>query len=224
MDDDAFIDSILNGGALCREKPTRAEYAADGKRNRIGLSTDPVMRREPDRRRLHRMNRESAAATQIGTLPRPGEDIVMIMTGAWHGFDLVGAVLDLAAPATIDTLRIATLGFNRLQAQRLAAMIDEGNVGRLVMVVSEHFAATSKTECGELQRLMTERGQTVATTRNHAKLLCFELSDGRKIVAHGSLNLRRCNAFEQVVLSHDDELYEFFVAFIDEMATGAITP
>jgi hypothetical protein len=68
---------------------------------------------------------------------------------------------------------------------------------------------------------MAQRGQTVATTRNHAKLLCFDLNDGRKLVAHGSLNLRRCNAYEQVALAHDAALHDFLASYIDEVAGRA---
>lgn len=216
---DDLIDIIL--GTATQQVP---EYAPDGKRHRIGLDSDPVMRREPERRRMQRLTREQAAAKQIGTLPHTGEDVCLIMTGGWHGFDLVGAMLELAAPAVIDHLRIATLGFNRLQAQHLADLIDAGQVRRLLMVVSEHFVATSRGEAELLRELMSARGQTVAKTRNHAKLLCFELSDGRRIVAHGSLNLRRCNAFEQVILSNDAGLHDFFAAFIEDAARGAIQP
>ena len=65
---------------------------------------------------------------------------------------------------------------------------------------------------------MEERGQTLASTRNHAKLILWELDDGRFFVAHGSLNLRRCNAYEQLSLSQDKKLHEFFATYIDEIA------
>jgi len=48
--------------------------------------------------------------------------------------------------------------------------------------------------------------------------MLFDMADGRKFVTHGSLNLRRCNAYEQVVISQDEGLFEFFRKFITAMA------
>ena len=205
-DDDLLIASILD------DEP--ADDASFGP-----LRCAKTLHRESPRRRMLRMTREQSCAQQIDRLPQPGHEVVMIMDGGWHGFDLVSAVLHLAHPTRIEHLHIATLGFNRTQAQHLANMIDAEAIGGVTMVVSEIFAEASNGEFHLLHGLLAQRAQTVATTRNHAKLICFTMADGAKLVAHGSLNLRRCNAYEQVALANDDQLHQFFVQYIDEIAT-----
>lgn len=172
---------------------------------------------ESPRRRLDRARRGQSAVKQIGRLPAVGEEIVMIMTGDFHGWDIVGAVLDLAGVAAAH-LRVATLGFNRSQTIHLASLLDAGRVRRLTMAVSEMFREKNKSEYALLAAEMQSRGQTVKCGRNHAKLMLFELADGRRIAVHGSLNLRRCNSFEQVAISASVELHDFFAAFIDGLA------
>lgn len=174
-------------------------------------------RRETTKRRFARVRRQSRAVEQIGKLPGKGEDLVMIMTGSFHGWDLVGAVMDLTG-CPIRELHVATLGFNQAQTLHLAEMIDAGQIGKLTMVVSEMFREKNPREFKGLAEAMTARGQVVAANRNHAKLLLFDMADGRKYVTHGSLNLRRCNAYEQVAISRDDALFEFFRKFIAAMA------
>lgn len=55
--------------------------------------------------------------------------------------------------------------------------------------------------------------------RNHTKLMLLSTTDGRRIVAEGSQNLRRCHCYEQVAISDDAELYAFFRSFIEGVMT-----
>lgn len=186
------------------------------------LTAEPTTRatlrtRSAARRRFKRAARQQNAASQIGELPGDGEDVVMILTGDYHGWDIVGAVIELAGVA-VSHLRVATLGFNRSQTTHLAELIDAGKVQRFTMVVSEMFRDKNKSEFAFLRETLESRGQMVSCGRNHAKLMCFEMDDGRRVVSHGSLNLRRCNSFEQIAISADPDLHDFFAGFINEQA------
>lgn len=173
--------------------------------------------REVKKRRFARLRRQARAVEQIGELPAAGEDLVMIMTGSFHGWDLVGAIAELAG-CPIAALHVATLGFNRTQTLHLCELLDTGQIGALTMVVSEMFREKNAREFKGLAEAMAEREQIVAANRNHAKLMLFDMADGRKFVTHGSLNLRRCNSYEQVVISQDEGLFKFFRKFITAMA------
>ena len=53
----------------------------------------------------------------------------------------------------------------------------------------------------------------------HTKIICIETFTGRKIVIHGSANLRSSNSIEQVMIEIDDEeLYEFNVGIMEHIA------
>ena len=132
--------------------------------------------------------------------------------------DLVNGVNDPAG-AQADLLRVATLGLNMTQAPDLAANIDSGRIKRLTMLVAELFTEANVPEFNVLANLMRERGQVVKSNRNHCKLLLWHFADGRKFSAHGSLNLRRCNSFEQIAINQDAALHDFFAEYIDDVAT-----
>lgn len=235
-----FTDGILSGGFPDLELPgssflddfhdaepavpdPAAEYDADGSRRRIGLATDPIIRRKSPRRTLRRLGREAAAVEQLQRLPEPGETYNLILTGRWHGFDLVGAIIELAKPDTVDRLEIATLGFNVTQTHHLADLLDAGAIGSVRFLVSDMFKEKNPAEFGILRTELESRGQTVAARRNHAKLLLFEMASGRKLAGHGSLNLRRCNSFEQLEISTDPTLHDFFRDFITDAIEDTIT-
>jgi len=183
------------------------------------LTTDPRLVKAAAKKRLQRIGRERAALEQIQQLPGPGEELLLILTGRWHGIDLVGTVLELSGEK-IRTLQIATLGFNGDNARHLAELYDRGDVARMILLVAEAFRERNREEYAILRGLMDERGQTMNAARNHAKILLFELESGTRISAHGSLNLRRCNSFEQLTIQTDPAVYEFFSEFIHDAAAG----
>ncbi len=175
-----------------------------------------VMRYDSPRRVVKRIGRQKSCVAQLGQLPRDGEEILMLLDGAWHGFDLVTAILELAHEATVTHLSIATLGFNQDQTHQLAELLDSGQVARVSMVVSEMFRDKNVIEYANLKAMLHDRGMRVAASRNHAKLMLFEMSNGRLITGHGSLNLRRCHSIEQLALTADPDVYGFFYPYIQE--------
>ncbi len=190
---------------------------------RIGLTRDPRTVRRAAKRRLVRGFRELAAAEHIGELPGELEDVVLILTGRYHGFDVLTAMLDLAGYDAAE-LMIATLGFNRAQTDTLGELLDDGRIANVTFLVSHMFTEKNAGESAYLREALESRGHRYAVARNHAKLMLIRLTDGRHFVAHGSLNLRRCNSFEQLVITQDPALYGFFADYIREAADGEITP
>jgi len=110
-------------------------------------------RRETKKRRFARLRRQEQAVEQIGELPGPNEDVVMIMTGSFHGWDLVGAIAELAG-CPIASLHVATLGFNQAQTLHLCELIDRRQIGSLTMVVSEMFREKNAREFKGLAEAM----------------------------------------------------------------------
>ncbi|MEM8783079.1 MAG: hypothetical protein AAGE65_09520 [Planctomycetota bacterium] len=188
--------------------------------DRVGLDRDPRTRRRAKQRRAVRCLREGAAADHIGALPDAGEDVVLVLTGRYHGFDVLTAILDLAkCPARHVT--IATLGFNRAQTDTLGELLDHDRIEGMTFLASDMFAAKNGATSAYLRECLETRGQTYAVARNHMKLMLVELCDGRRIVTHGSLNLRRCNCFEQMQISQDDELFAFFAGVVGDIIREA---
>lgn len=219
----SFDDERLARVGADPREPTADEARAP---DRVGgMTRDPRTIRRARARVMKRLARQTNAARQIERLPRKGEDLVMIMTGNFHGWDLVGAILQLAGEQTsIDYLRVATLGFNRTQSDELAELLDAGRIGAVSFMVSELFRDKNVAEFDYLAQVLRSRGQRIEANRNHAKLILVELSDGRKLALHGSLNLRRCNSWEQLVISHDAKLHDFFADWINEVLDTEAQP
>ena len=200
--------------------PADAEYDDQDQRVAVASTTRRVVRYDSPKRSAQRLGRRGACVDQLGQLPTDSEEIILLLDGRWHGWDLVAAIRELAG-RPISQLHVATLGFNRDQTHQLAADLDAQQIGRVSMLVSEMFRDKNSAEFSELKQALTERGQQLAATRNHAKLLCLELEDGRRFACHGSLNLRRCNSVEQLAISTEPTLYGFFTSYIQQAVEAA---
>ena len=168
------------------------------------------MTRRASRRQYLTLTRVANAAKALESLPENGESTHLIARGHFDAFDLVPAVLRMAAPATIAELNIATLGFNERNAATLLELLD-GGIGRVTFICSKYFSGMSdgKPVFEALCRDLGERGHPITSARCHAKILGFELTDGRCIVSESSANLRSCRNIEQFVITHDRDLLEF---------------
>ena len=210
MDDAALIDDLLDASPALWGDELDAGPVGRVPRDRTVVETP--------KRTARRLGRQDACVAQLRELPEPGSELLLMMDGRWHGWDLVEAVRQLAG-CDIAHLRAATLGFNKTQARHIADLLDDGSVGRVSIVVGAFFSEKSPEEYETLRQVMQSRGQPLAATRNHAKLLLFELADGRRIAVHGSLNLRSCTCFEQAAITADPAVHDFFASYIDD-ATG----
>ena len=189
----------------------------DAATNAAKLDHGATLRRQIDRRRFVRLDKINAAVDAIGQLPAESEVIHAVMSGTYDGFCIVPAVLDLAKPEMIQRLTIATLGFNRSNADELFDLLDRAWIGRCMLIASTYFRSVDAGLFGYIDAGLTSRGQRCAIVRSHAKLLLFEMSDGRTFVWESSANLRSCRNAETFVLSQSRELLDFHKQWIEEL-------
>lgn len=142
------------------------------------------------------------------------------MRGNFNAWDIVPAILALAAPVIIEELILTTLGFNRKNTIELIGLLDQGKVGAVSIVCSCYFRDASATEFGFMADEITAHKQRIIATRNHSKLILMHLSDGRKVTVESSANLRTCNNIEQFCMTNDPALYEFHKGWIEEVFSG----
>lgn len=163
------------------------------------------------------------AADAIGPIPGPSQAWHLVVGGRWALWDAVPAILDLAAPATITTLHIATLGFSKLNVMELCRLLDEGKVGEVRLLCSHYFRGTSGGIWELAAAELAERQDRAKflSVRTHAKLLAIKLSDGRTVTVESSANLRSCKNVEQMTVIGDPGVYAFHVAWIDQLFARA---
>lgn len=195
--------------------------AGGGRKSVAKLDAGATLRRRVDRRRMVRLMEAKSAAQAIGTLPETNESLHAVMAGTYDGFAILPAVLGLAAPATITRLTIATLGFNRANADDLFGLLDCGKVSACTLMASNYFRSVDTELWGYIEAGLRTRDQRCAILRSHAKLLLFEMSDGRAFVWESSANLRSCRNAETFVLSQSRELLDFHCRWIEELISKA---
>jgi hypothetical protein len=197
--------------------PVFDELAGQHQAAALELDCDRKLIRRPTRRRMMNGLGVANAIRTLDGLPAAGESWHIVVRGNFAMFDLIGAVLHLAAPATIARLDIGTLGFSKTNLEELLVMLDAGTIGRLTFLYSVYFRSNEKETCHRLHEELTSRGQHVLAMRTHAKLMLLELTDGRCLVNETSANLRSCRNVEQLTLTHDRTLLEFHRQWLDSL-------
>ena len=198
-----------------------ADHQQDARRE---LDGDQSYRRTPSKRTMIDARMVANAVAHIGRLPAAGETIHLVCAGGYSLFHHIPALLELAAPATIRYLGIATLGFSKDNLERLIGMLDNGTIGRVDMVFSVYFRSLEKESCERLTHALGSRGQRVVSMRTHAKLLLIETTAGDYYTIESSANLRSSRNVEQTTFTNDPILFAFHRAWLDSLFTERDTP
>jgi hypothetical protein len=173
--------------------------------------------RRTDKRVMLDARRLQDAVAHIGHLPEPGEAFHLVTAKRYSLWHVIEATLQLATPATVAYLGIATLGFSKTNLDELLAEIDAGRIAKVDFLFSVYFKSNERESCERLAHELTTRGHRVVAMLTHAKILLMELSDGRAFVVESSANLRSCSSIEQIVVTHDRGLFDFHAKWIDEI-------
>jgi hypothetical protein len=193
----------------------------------IPLQGNPRYARKPSRRLFVNALRARKAVDALTALPAAGETWHCLMTGDYDGFDLLPAMIDHAKTSgdgTVADLYLATLGFNKANAQRLLELMDAGTVRRTAMIVSMYYESDHKERdiCYTLAKELPARGGWYCATRSHAKIIACRFTDSRCFVIESSANLRTCHNLEQFAITQDAGLFEFHSGWMEQVR--ATTP
>jgi hypothetical protein len=173
----------------------------------------PLLRRPAGSRRLAVLRE---AADVLAVLPGPGEALHALQTGRYDLCDALDVILTRRGPAA--HLRIATLSFNGRNVQRMKAWTEGGAAPRLTLLCAAFFR-THYPDLFEEVRGILRPPHRLAASRNHCKVVCFDMADGGKLALEGSANLRTNSNREQFALFHDAGLHDWHAAWIDEEVT-----
>lgn len=186
----------------------------------IGLDADKTALIESKTRTfLDAMPATSASAT-LTRLPRDGESMHIVSRGLWPAFDLIPVAMRLAAPATIDSLHIATLSLSRENVDQMLFLMDAGAIRFVCMIVSCYFRSTEQGIVDRIAREFEARKQRFAVRRCHAKIIGMEFTDGCCITSESSANLRSSRNIEQFTVTHSRPLLEFHRGWMNEVAAA----
>jgi hypothetical protein len=180
-----------------------------------------AIRRTSTKRTLVSALQSKNAVKDIETLPALEETIHLIARGNFPLWSIVPAALTLAAPAMIEALSIATLGFSASNASDLLSQIDAGRIRYVSIVASVYFQRQNPAEYKIMAEGLAERGQRIVAIRSHAKVITLALSDGRRFAIESSANLRSCRNIEQISFTQSPALHAFHAGWINEVISSA---
>lgn len=116
-------------------------------------------------------------------------------------------------------LTISTLSMNQNNIDSLHNLITHGYIDELNLIISAYFY---NMEIRALipyiyRHLDIDNRLQLAVANVHTKTAQFETLGGKKIIAHGSANLRSSGSIEQFTIEESPELYDFYDDFFSRI-------
>ncbi len=148
-----------------------------------------------------------------------GERYDCLVSGNFIFGDLIEAYL-VQHRAKALKMTISTLSLSQNNVDSLANLLNAGYVDELQLIVSTYFYGN---EVNSLipyiyKNLDTGGKFQLAIAGTHTKTAQFETLGGRKIVMHGSANLRSSGNIEQFTIEENEELYDFYDDIFSKIA------
>lgn len=114
--------------------------------------------------------------------------------------------------ARAKEMTISTLSLNQNNIDSLALLMQGNYIGKLNLVVSVYFWGNEKHSLipYTYRSLDVEDRFQLAVADIHTKTCHFETEGGKKIVVHGSANLRSSGNIEQFTIEENPALYDFY--------------
>lgn len=114
---------------------------------------------------------------------------------------------------------ITTLSLGQENIDSLHTLLDKGYVDNLNLIVSAYFYAHEVHRLVPYiyDRLDHEDRFQMAVAGTHMKTCLFETLGGKKIIIHGSANLRSSGNIEQFTIEENQELFEFYKEIDDNI-------
>ncbi len=110
------------------------------------------------------------------------------------------------------TMLISTLSMSQDNVDSLANLMRGGYIDELNLVISIYFWSHERNGLIPYiyEQLDIDNRFQLAVAGIHTKTCQFETLGGRKIVMHGSSNLRSSGSMEQFTMEENPELYDFY--------------
>jgi len=169
-------------------------------------------------REYHYDLRTAGIAASTLSLPEPDESLHCVMDGRFHAFDVIIALQKLAG-CPIRSLTVSTLGFNRHNLSHLRKMHGKGLLTEAFLLCSDYQAGIDERLVEFARETLRDFG-TIRSARNHSKIACLDMEDGRAFVTEGSANLRTCSNIEQFTIFQSRQLLDFHSGWIRSVTHG----
>ena len=122
-------------------------------------------------------------------------------------------------------LTISTLSLDQNNVDSLVNLMKGNYVDHLNLIISDYFYAQER---GSLipyiyDKLDVDNRFQLASASSHTKITMFETLGGKKIVMHGSANLRSSSNIEQFTIEENPGLYDFHFEYHNRIIEKYLT-
>lgn len=154
---------------------------------------------------------DNAAALARAIDIQSGMRVDAFVSGNFIFGDFIEAFLT-EKDARAERMTISTLSLSQNNVDSLAELLRNDYIGQLDMIVSVYFWGNER---GGLipymyRELDMDNRFQLAVADVHTKTVHFETAGGKKIVIHGSANLRSSGNVEQFTIEENPALYDFY--------------
>ena len=181
------------------------------------LPPQRIHKRRVARRQWFDYAKADLAASTLAGIPTAGETWHLVTGATYSPIDLLAAIVRLVG-TPCRHLWIATLATNERSISALADMRSKGQLQKVTVLLSEFFRDADSDACQAALAGFRAIGATAHHAKCHAKVYLLDF-DIHAIVVEGSANLRNCRSVEQLTITNDRALMEFYQATLT-----ALTP
>lgn len=134
----------------------------------------------------------------------------VILNGSFYFGDFIEALI-VHNNYHVKRMTISTLSMNENNVDSLFNLMNGNYLDELNLIVSDYFFSHERNNLIKYlyERLDFENKFQLAVAGTHCKQCIFETHCGKKIIIHGSANLRSSGNIEQIVIEESAKLYDF---------------
>jgi hypothetical protein len=134
----------------------------------------------------------------------------VVINGSFYFGDFIEALI-VENNFHVKKMTISTLSMNENNVDSLANLLNGEYVDQLNLIISDYFFSHERQNLIPYlyKELDKDNKFQLAVAGTHCKLCIFETHCGKKVVIHGSANLRTSGNIEQIVIEESRVLYDF---------------
>jgi len=158
----------------------------------------------------HRLKYKNAEQLAKKLVIEEGCRYFVIVDGSFIFGDLIEAFI-VHNNARIKKMTTSTLSMSQNNVDSLKNLLVGGYIDELNLIVSDYFFSHERNNLIRYiyDELDLDNKFQLAVASTHCKMCIFETYGGKKIVMHGSANLRSSSNIEQLVIEESKDLYDF---------------
>lgn len=153
-----------------------------------------------------------------------GDRYFFIISGSFIFGDFIEALI-VENNYHIKKMIVSTLSMSENNVDSFANLLDGGFIDSLDLIVSDYFFSHERHNLVKYiyKELDKDNKFQLSVAGTHTKICIFETYCGKKIVIHGSANLRSSANIEQFVLEESKGLYDFNIEYMTKIVDSYMT-